>query len=257
MLFMKKLLFVIALCLSALSGLQAQTVHRYDAKLDGRIPVTIALQQTNGSVVAGYIYYPRAKTPAPIMVIGSVMQYPDNEASYFLSEYQSDGSITGTISIQLEKGKLHGTWTNPKTQKTMALAGVSVSRQTPEWFTESLLVPEDASNIGREYSYEQWSPKYNENMGGTISFRAAGKNKVHFECMNAFNNIAEGSSEEGRPAVLDGNVFEYYEVNECHYAFRATFFRRFVVLESISGGESTRCFGMNASFDGVYVKVKQ
>ena len=34
-----------------------------------------------------------------------------------------------------------------------------------------------------------------------------------------------------------------------HYAFRATFFRRFVVLESISGGESTRCFGMGASFD--------
>ena len=56
---------------------------------------------------------------------------------------------------------------------------------------------------------------------------------------------------------VDGNVFEYREVNECHYAFRATFFRRFVVLETISGSESTGCFGLSASFNGVYIKVKK
>ena len=254
---MKKLIFAMALCLSILSDLQAQTVYRYDAKLDGRIPVTIALQEDNWTHVAGYIYYPKAKNPAPIMVIGSVMNYPDNEAVYYLNEYQSDGTITGTISIQRENGKLHGTWTNPKTQKEFTLAGLTVSRQQPEWFTEPLLTPEDPGDIGHEYVFEQWSPKYDANMGGTITFRAAGKNKVHFECMNALNNIAEGKSEAGRPAVLDGNKFEYREVNECHYAFRATFFRRFVVLETISGGESTRCFGMGASFDGVYIKVKK
>lgn len=254
---MKKLILATTLCLSVLIGLQAQTVHRYDAKLDGRIPVTIALQEDSEIHVAGYIYYPRAKTPDPIMVIGSVMHYPGNEAVYYLKEYQSDGTVTGTISIQSEKGKQQGTWTNPKTQKEMTLTGLTVSSQQPEWFTESLLTPEDPGSIGREYSFEQWSPRYRENMGGVITFRAAGKNKVHFECMNAYNNIAEGKSEEGRPAILEGNVFEYRNVNECDYAFRATFFRRFVVLESLSGGETTRCFGMGASFDGVYIKVKK
>lgn len=254
---MGKLVLSMALCMLMLSGLQAQTVYRYDAKLDGRIPVTIALQEDNWTHVAGYIYYPKAKNPAPIMVIGSVMHYPDNEADYYLNEYQSDGTITGTISIQREEGKLRGTWTNPKTQKEMTLTGLTVSRQQPEWFTESLLAPESPDSIGHEYSFERWSPKYGGNMGGTISFRAAGKNKVHFECMNACNNIAEGKSEDGRPAVLEGNKFEYREVNECHYAFRATFFRRFVVLESISGGESASCFGMNASFDGVYIKIRK
>ena len=248
---------IMALCISMLSDLQAQVFYRYDAKLDGRIPVTIALQEDNGTHVAGYIYYPKAKNPAPIMVIGSVMHYPDNEAVYYLNEYQSDGNITGTISIQREKGELQGTWTNPKTLKEMKLTGIAVSRQRPEWFTESLLIPEDPGDIGHEYSFQQWSPQYGSNMGGNITFRAAGKNKVHFECMNAWHNIAEGNSEAGRPAVLDGNVFEYREVNECHYAFRATFFRRFVVLETISGGESTGCFGMGAAFDGVYIKVKK
>ena len=254
---MKKLILTMTLALAVACSLQAQTVHRYDAKLDGRIPVTIALQETNGGIAAGYIYYPKAKNPAPIMVIGSVMNYLNNEAVFYLNEYHSDGTITGTISIERENGKLKGTWTNPKTQKVLTLTGLTVSRQQPEWFAESLLTPEAPGDIGHEYSFEQWSPQYGANMGGTITFRAAGKNKVHFECMNALHNIAEGKSEAGRPAVLDGNKFEYREVNECHYAFRATFFRRFVVLESLSGGESTRCFGMGASFDGVYIKVKK
>ena len=242
-------------CCSILSA-QTLTVYRYDAKLDGRIPVVIALQVDHWTHVAGYIYYPNAKNPAPIMVIGSVMTYPDNEAEYHLNEYQSDGTITGIISIERENWKLHGTWTNPKTQKEMMLTDLTVSKQQPEWFTESLLIPEDPGNIGHEYSFQQWSPKYGANMGGNITFRAVGKNKVHFECSNVWHNIAEGKSEAGRPAVLEGNVFEYRDVNECHYAFIATFFRRFVVLESLSGGESTGCFGMGASFDGVYVKVK-
>lgn len=255
---MKRLsLSIVFVCFMLALVAQAQTVYRYDAKLDGRIPVTIALQEDNWTHVAGYIYYPKAKNPAPIMVIGSVMNYPDNEADYYLNEYQSDGTITGTISIQREEGMLKGTWTNPKTQKEMTLTDLTVSRQQPEWFTESLLTPEDPCNIGHEYAFEKWSPNYKGNMGGTISFRAAGKNKVHFECMNAYNNIAEGKSEEGRPAVLDGNEFEYRDVNECGYAFRATFFPCFVVLQTISGGESTRCFGKNASFDGVYIKVKK
>ena len=71
------------------------------------------------------------------------------------------------------------------------------------------------------------------------------------------HNIAEGSSDDDRPAVLNGNIFEYREVNECHYGFRATFFPRFVVLSTITDYKSLDCFGMGAAFDGVYIKVKQ
>ena len=54
---MKKLILTMALTLAVVCGLQAQTVHRYDAKLDGRIPVTIALQETNSGIVAANKYY--------------------------------------------------------------------------------------------------------------------------------------------------------------------------------------------------------
>ena len=235
--------------------------HRFDAKLDGRIPVNIVLQRTPDDIVAGYIYYPRAKNPSPIMIAGRTMQY-DGKLYYILHEYQPDGIITGHIyintTLEADYGSpMEGTWTNPKTEKEMKMTDLSHSQNMPAWFTQSLLTPEDPGNIGREYSFQQWVQNYQSMMGGHITFRAAGKNKVHFECCNVLRNIAEGASDPDRPAVLHGNVFEYNDVNECGYAFRATFFPRFVFLDTISGNDTLDCFGMGASFNGIYIKIKQ
>lgn len=242
-------------------GLLNLPCYRFDAKLDGRIPVNIVFQRTYDNIVAGYIYYPRAKKPAPIMIAGSVQKYND-KLYYYLSEYQSDGIITGTISLTTPvevqwDSPMEGTWTNPKTDQQMQMTDLSYSQDMPVWFTQSLLTPEDPGNIGREYSFQKWDQNYQSMMGGHITFRAAGKNKVHFECGNVRHNIAEGSSDPDRPAVLHDNVFEYKNVNECGYAFRATFFPRFVRLDTTSGNDTLDCFGMGASFDGVYIKIKQ
>lgn len=235
------------------------TMHRIDAKLDGRIPINIVWQQLD-DLLAGYIYYPKAKHPAPILIAGGVTTY-DGKDYYYLKEYQDDGTITGIITLTTNSGNaskvLEATWTNPKTDKEMSMSSIAYSHKTPTWFAQSPLIAEDPGNIGREYSFQKWDIMYGSMMGGHISFKAAGKNKVHFECCNARHNIAEGQSEQGRPAVLKGNTFEYRDVNECGYAFRATFFQRFVHLKTISDNESLGCFGSGAAFDGVYIKVKQ
>jgi len=236
-------------------------LQRYDAKLDGRISVIIVFQRNEAGTVAGYIYYPKAKNPAPIMIVGRATNYNGVDI-YSLSEFQPDGKVSGFISLQHSgdgrwDDKVEGTWTNPKTEKQMKITDVVFSRTCPKWFTRSLLTPEDPGNIGREYSFQQWRQGYDDYMGGHITFRAAGKNKVHFECANVVRNIAEGKSEEGRPAVLNGNVFEYRDVNECGYGFKATFYPKFVVLDSVTEGETLDCFGAWSSFTGIYIKVKQ
>ena len=247
--------------LTDFSGVLNLPCCRIDAQLDGRIPVFIVFQTTSDHIVAGYIYYPKAKHPAPILIAGTVGRF-DDKLYYALDEYQADGTISGTIRMNTPNNPdyfsdMEGTWTNPKTQKEMKLTSMRFSNEMPTWFTQSLLTPEDPGNIGREYSFQQWHPGYESMMGGNITFRAAGKNKVHFECANVRHNIADGKSSEGRPAVLNGTTFEYREVNECHYGFRATFFPRFVVLTTITQNPTLDCFGMGASFDGIYIKVKQ
>ena len=242
-------------------GLLNYPCHRFDAMLDGRIPVNIVFQRTDDDVVAGYIFYPKAKNPAPIMIAGIVTQYEGTDY-YHMYEYQSDGIISGEIAIEYKmedewKEVMSGTWKNPKTQKELVMNNLTYSREMPKWFTQSLLTPEDPGNIGKEYSFQKWDQNYQSMMGGHITFRAAGKNKVHFECGNVRHNIAEGGSETGRPAELKGNRFEYRDVNECGYGFSATFYPRFVVLNTITDNESLECFGMGAAFDGIYIKVKQ
>ena len=242
-------------------GVMNYPCYRFDARLDGRIPVNIVFQRSDEDIVAGYIYYPKAKTPAPIMIMGSVTSYNGTD-HYALYEYQADGIITGNIHIAMSvdpntEEKLQGTWTNPKTRKEMVMQDLYFNHEAPRWFTQSLLTPEDPGNIGREYSFQEWNLGAEDYMGGHITFRAAGKNKVHFECGNVRHNIAEGRSDNDRPAQLKGNVFEYRDVNECGYGFRATFFPRFVVLETITPYSSLDCFGAGAAFDGVYIKVKQ
>lgn len=241
------------------SGVLNLPSTRIDCKLDGKIPVNMIFQR-KGDCVAGYIYYPKAKHPAPIMMIGTVTEY-EGKDYYYLKEYQADGIITGSISLTLKTDTypefLEGTWTNPKTEKEMTMQEMTFSRDAPKWYTTSLFVPEDPGNIGKEYSFQKYDMMYGSMMGGHITFKAAGKNKVHFECGNVRHNIAEGSSDPNRPAVLKGNMFEYRDVNECGYGFRATFYKRFAYLETITGNETLDCFGMGASFDGIYIKVKQ
>ena len=54
-------------------GLMLLPAYRFDAKLDGKIPVNIVFQKTDDDdIVAGYIYYPKAKHPAPILIAGYV-----------------------------------------------------------------------------------------------------------------------------------------------------------------------------------------
>ena len=201
---------------------QSLQYYRFDTKLDGRIPVSIVLA-----------------------------------VNYFLREYQDDGTITGIIYLQTKNRTTTGSWTNPKTRKELPMKNLTSSREKPKWFTGSVLTPEDPGNIGKEYSFQEWHLGYESMMGGNITFRAAGKNKVHFECTNVRHNIAEGKSDKGRPAELKGNRFEYRHVNECGYGFKGTFYQRFVMLQTITGNESLECFGAGAAFDGVYIKVKQ
>ena len=249
------LAFLLALQLNA-QGTGSLPCYRIDASLDGRIPVTIAFQKDKNGIIAGYIYYPKAKNPSPILIVGTTNNY-DGADNYHLCEYQDDGIITGIIYLQTKNRTTTGTWMNPKTLQDLQMKNITSSRQLPQWFKESALKPEDPGNIGKKYSFQQWHQGYESLMGGHITFRAAGKNKVHFECANVRHNIAEGKSQKGRPAELKGNRFEYRHVNECGYGFKATFYQCFVVLQTITGNESLECFGAGASFEGVYIKVKQ
>ena len=138
---MKHLLFTIIFLFCA-KGLCAQVAYVFKGKLNGKIAVEIAYEEM-GDRNAGYIYYPNAKNPAPILIAGTSKNrsVKGNNNHYFITanEYQADGSITGKLDLHITEVEsdvtfIDGRWTNPATGKSMALTNVMVLYDLPAWY---------------------------------------------------------------------------------------------------------------------------
>ena len=261
---MKKILFfALVYCTLFISTVHADVlgVYSFEGTLGDKIPAKLKFAVNGDEIAVGEIYYPKAKNPAPILVVGA----PTEDGWYYLKEYQSDGTITGTMLFKIDGEDTaggayisEGTWTNPKTGKSLPMKQFETNEEIIN--VPDFLDYEDPQNIGREYGYSIWNSGYGAMMGGTVKFRGAGKHKLHFEVNNSPGNIAEGKSAPDRPAVLGDYTydwFDYKDVNECGYGFSAYFFKKFVVLKTNTGPETLGCFGMGVAFDGVYIKIKQ
>ncbi len=258
---MKKL-FSLFVCLFVTMIAYADVLGEFslEGTLDDKIPVKLKFCVNADEIAVGEIYYPKAKNPAPILVVGSMSE---ESGRCSLKEFAPDGTITGvmTFTIGSEGDDViltNGIWTNPRTDKSFEMKNF---HPNGEFFdVTDYLDYEAPQNNGREYVYSLYNPRYGAMMGGTVKFRGAGKNKLHFEVCNSPGNIAEGKSDPSRPAVLGETTHDYFyyeNANECGYGFSAHFFKKFVVLKSVTGPDTYGCFGRGVTFEGVYMKVKQ
>ena len=249
---------IAALMLAMTAWTDTLCEYSFEGTLGDNIPVKLKFAVNGDEIAVGEILYPKAKNPAPILVVGGML----SEYSFYLREYQSDGTITGDMTFRVETfadGTFirEGTWTNPKTGKELEMFLQENEESVPvsEYFDY-----EDPQSIGREYAYSVWNPNCQSMMGGHVKFRGAGLHKLHFEVSNVPQNMAQGSSDPDRPAVLGEytyNWFEYENVNECGYGFSAHFFKKFVVLKTTTDYDTLGCFGSGVAFDGVYIKIRQ
>ena len=80
---------------------QADVLSEYSfvGTLGDKIPVRLKFAVNGDEIAVGEIFYPKAKNPAPILVVGA----PTEDGWYYLKEYQSDGTITGTMLFRIEE----------------------------------------------------------------------------------------------------------------------------------------------------------
>ena len=95
---MKKVLLFFFLMLAIAAQADVLGEYSFEGTLGDKIPVRLKFAVNGEEIAVGEIYYPKAKNPAPILVVGS----PTNdEGWYYLKEYQSDGTITGTMLFRI------------------------------------------------------------------------------------------------------------------------------------------------------------
>ena len=145
-----KTILSLLLMICAMS-MQAQDDYEYygfKAKLNGKIAVELIYHNESHNsewTSAGYIYYPNAKSPAPILIVEDwgkekhVAPKQDNVYKARFVEYQPDGEMTGIIYIKYAEVEgdyqvLEAQWKNPTTGRVMKFSDFEELRQKPAWY---------------------------------------------------------------------------------------------------------------------------
>ena len=125
-------------------------IHCFKGKLNGRtaFELVYGYQQAgeNDHRCAGYMYYPNAKNPAPILVVGHPLEADAKDPNYDhlyregFEEYQPDGEMTGKMDLQYYEVEgdyqfKEGFWQNPTTGKRLLMTEMKEQTNAlPTWW---------------------------------------------------------------------------------------------------------------------------
>ena len=111
-------------------------IHFFKGKLNGKTAFELVYGYQsvgeNDYSCAGYMYYPNAKTPAPILVVGHPLKANPKDPNYDnlyregFEEYQPNGEMTGKMDIQYYEVEgdyqfKSGFWQNPTTGRKLPM----------------------------------------------------------------------------------------------------------------------------------------
>ena len=148
--------------------------HAFKGMLNGKTAFELIFQnssQNGESRCAGYIYYPNAKNPAPILIVGRYLKSdpkdPNSEYLYHMAfeEYQPDGEMTGKIDLEYYEVEgdytfKKGTWINPNNARRLPMTQTKSVFEKASWWPG---VPSTLTAPKREaYSYKYAFTKDND-----------------------------------------------------------------------------------------------
>ena len=196
-------LFLSIVFLVAVTWAQAQGAfehHGFKALLNGKIQVEVGFETAMNDgeqITAGYIYYPKAKTPAPILIV--------KDGDRFV-EYQPDGEITGLLTLVYTQANgtfrmQKGLWKNPTTGKVLQLSKFTEMRDLPSWWPGSPAVLTAPKRDAWEYGYRV----YNKETGASEDMNTI---RVTFRVNDKYNPLSfeerlNGIFEKGQDDLLE------------------------------------------------------
>jgi len=211
--------------------------------LNDKTPIFIHYK-LDSNVIVGEITYLNTKDRSPIRLLGTI----EDSKNYRLLEFDQTGNITGVIVGKPMEKAFNGIWVSPKKKKelSMSLSAKDTSVSTAD------IRPNKNQIFGR-YHYQ-----YGENgFSGDFDINNIVGNKIDFHILSLTNvergpNIAEVETDT-IPMTGDSFVYKIPDTDSCE--FKVKFYKDFAYI-SYTKGYCAGQFGLNATIDGLYLKVK-
>ena len=195
----------------------------FKAVMNGKIAVEVFFQtdmHDDEWQMAGYIYYPNAKAPAPILIVNNWgdEKPKDNDDDYTYEcrfvEYQPNGEVTGILyltcaEVEGDFQMINGTWKNPNTGRVMALTGFEESRELPEWWPGSPAVFEAPKREAWSFLYKL-ADKYDDSGDSewmnTIYVDFVVNDKKMFSFEEPLNGAVNSEMEETLDWIIEKDI---------------------------------------------------
>jgi hypothetical protein len=211
--------------------------------LNGKTPVFIHYQ-LDSNLIVGEITYLNTKDKLPIRLLGTIA----DDKSFRLLEFDKTGNITGIIEGTPKVNEFNGSWVSPRTKKELEMKLLP-----KDTLISSPSIMPDLNNIFGEYHYQYGVNGYS----GDIKISKVSEGKAAFHILSLTNiergpNIAE--VEKDTIAFPSNNfIYKIPDSDDCE--FKVTFYKGFAHINYTKGYCESQ-FGLNATIEGIYLKIK-
>jgi hypothetical protein len=211
--------------------------------INNKIPVFLHYS-IHREVIVGEITYLNTKNKKPIKLLGTI----EEDKSYRLLEFEKDGNISGIITGNPDPRVFNGNWFSPKTRQEL-----QVKLSIKDTLIETSDYQAENKDMYGTYHYQYSEEGYQ----GDLAIKKLRDNKVEFNIFSVTGapgrNIAEVAADT---IQMTGNTFTYKIPDTDSCEFKVTFFKGFSVVNYTKGYCSGQ-FGLNASIDGIFLKVRE
>jgi hypothetical protein len=211
--------------------------------LNGRTPIFIHYQ-LDSNILIGEITYLNTKAHLPIRLLGTI----EEDKSYRLLEFDKKGNISGIIVGKPTSTSFAGTWFSPTTRKELDL-----KLMPSDTLISSPSFKPDSKMLFGKYHYQ-----YGENgYQGDFELSKVNDTKAAFQIIS-LTDVEKGPNTAEIPKDtinFKGDNFIYKLPGSDNCEFKVTFYKDFVYI-NYTKGDCESQFGLNATIDGIFLKVQ-
>lgn len=199
--------------------------------------------QLDSNLIMGEITYLNTKDKLPIKLFGTI----EEDKNYRLLEFDKTGNITGIIT-GLPSGKIfNGSWFSPKTRKELSL-----NLTSKDTVINSPTLATELQNIFGHYHYQYSEAGYQ----GDFEISKLPDNKAVFGITSVTGEPARNVAQIDDDTIKLNNTFFTYKVPDTDSCeFEVKFYKGLALIRYTKGYCDSQ-FGMNATIDGIFLKIE-
>lgn len=241
--------------------------YRFQCLINDKYPVDLTFEVHKG-IIQGQIVYTKTKAKTPIRLLGEIEAGENMENVFSMREVSKDGTATGFIRGKITaQHKFEGTWQTPnkyiqnkngysfdiKEGKSYKMHTVNIAKSNTKLYSDKTFVWK--TNVNNPYGIYEYSLGENAGHGQLEIFLKNRKTMCNIHNTTSAPAFNMGNVEEQECIVENDHFVCTVPDTDGQCQFTIYPFADFALVRYVENKRDC-LLGMNATLEGIYLKVK-